>query len=156
MTGNQGLNHPLLLTTFPNEEGHDELVLARAIQFRSVCEQHLAPFSGLAHVGYVPGERTMELCDLADVVEHFATRPQTRERLTAQVADCLAAHLVPRGLGVVLEAQLPCVRGRGVGAHGGQAVASALLGTLRTDARRRAEFFALAGIAGMSWCSRGT
>ena len=81
---------PLRLTTFPNDEGYDELVLARDIPFRTVCEHHLLPFSGVAHVGYLPGERILGLSKLARVVEHFACRPQVQERLTKQVADWLA------------------------------------------------------------------
>ena len=79
----------LRLTTFPNDEGYDELVLARAIPFQTVCEHHLLPFSGVAHVGYLPGERILGLSKLARLVHHFAARPQTQERLTKQVADCL-------------------------------------------------------------------
>ena len=84
---------PLRLTTFANDEGYDELVLARAIPFRTVCEHHLLPFSGLAHVGYLPGERIVGLSKLARLVEHFAARPQVQERLTKQVGDQLAAAL---------------------------------------------------------------
>jgi GTP cyclohydrolase IA len=137
---------PFRLTTFPNDEGYDELVLARAIPFRTVCEHHLLPFSGVAHVGYLPGERILGLSKLARLVGHFAARPQTQERLTKQVADCLAAHLRPRGAGVVLEAEHSCMTLRGVRAIGAKTVTSALLGTLRDDARSRAEFFALAGV----------
>ena len=139
---------PLRLTTFPNDEGYDELVLARAIPFRTVCEHHLLPFSGVAHVGYLPGDRILGLSKLARLVEHFAARPQTQERLTKQVADCLAERLSPRGVGVVLEAEHACMTLRGVRALGATTVTSALLGTLRTDARSRAEFFALAGVPG--------
>ena len=84
---------PLRLTTFANDEGYDELVLAREIPFRTVCEHHLLPFSGLAHVGYLPGERIVGLSKLARLVEHFAARPQVQERLTRQTAECLAARL---------------------------------------------------------------
>ena len=84
---------PLLLTTFANDEGYDELVLAREIPFRTVCEHHLLPVSGLAHVGYLPGERIVGLSKLARLVEHFAARPQVQERLTRQTAECLAARL---------------------------------------------------------------
>jgi GTP cyclohydrolase IA len=139
---------PFRLTTFPNEEGYDELVLARGIPFRTVCEHHLLPFSGLAHVGYLPGARILGLSKLARLVEHFAARPQTQERLTKQVADCLAECLSPRGTGVVLEAEHSCMSLRGVRALGATTVTSALLGTLRADARSRAEFFALAGVPG--------
>jgi GTP cyclohydrolase I len=139
---------PLRLTTFANDEGYDELVLARAIPFRTVCEHHLLPFSGLAHVGYLPGERIVGLSKLARLVEHFAARPQVQERLTKQVADYLATRLQAPGVGVVLEAEHSCMTLRGVRAHGAKTVTSALLGTLRADPRSRAEFFALAGVPG--------
>jgi len=137
---------PPRLTTFPNDDGYDELVLVRAIPFRTVCEHHMLPFAGAAHVGYLPGERILGLSKLARLVEHFAARPQTQERLTNQVAECLAAHLRPLGVGVVLEAEHSCMTQRGVRALGATTVTSALLGTLRTDARSRAEFFALARV----------
>jgi GTP cyclohydrolase I len=139
---------PLKLTTFPNDEGYDELVLARAIPFRTVCEHHLLPFSGVAHVGYLPGERILGLSKLARLVQHFAARPQTQERLTKQVADCLIARLEAQGVGVVLEAEHSCMTLRGARANGSKTVTSALLGTLRSDSRSRAEFFALAGVPG--------
>jgi GTP cyclohydrolase I len=138
---------PLLLTTFANHEGYDELVLVRAIPFRTVCEHHLLPFSGVAHVGYLPGERIVGLSKLARLVEHFAARPQIQERLTKQVAECLATRLRAQGVGVVLEAEHSCMTLRGVRAHGAKTVTSALLGTLRADPRSRAEFFALAGVS---------
>jgi GTP cyclohydrolase I len=134
------------LTTFPNEEGYDELVLARGIPLRSVCEHHLLPFVGVAHVGYLPGDRILGLSKLARVVEHFARRPQVQERLTKQVADWLADRLTPKGVGVVIEAEHTCMTLRGVRATGSQTVTSTLLGTLREDARSRQEFFALTGV----------
>ena len=137
---------PLRLTTFENAEGYDELVIARGIPFRTVCEHHLLPFAGVAHVGYLPGERILGLSKLARLVEHFAARPQTQERLTRQVADCLLDRLQPRGAGVVLEAEHTCMTLRGVRATGSTTVTSALLGTLRTDPRSRSEFFALSGV----------
>jgi GTP cyclohydrolase I len=137
---------PLKLTTFPNAEGYDELVVARGIPFRTVCEHHLLPFSGEAHVGYLPGERILGLSKLARLVEHFAARPQTQERLTKQVADCLFEQLQPRGAGVVLEADHSCMTLRGVRAIGARTVTSALLGAVRADSRSRNEFFALAGV----------
>jgi GTP cyclohydrolase IA len=139
---------PLRLTTFPNDEGYDELVLARAIPFRTVCEHHLLPFSGVAHVGYLPGERILGLSKLARLVHHFAARPQTQERLTKQVADCLISRLEAQGVGVVLEAEHSCMTLRGARASGSKTVTSALLGTLRSDPRSRAEFFALTGVSG--------
>ncbi len=137
---------PIQLTTFENAEGYDELVIARGIPFRTVCEHHLLPFSGVAHVGYLPGERILGLSKLARLVEHFAARPQTQERLTKQVADCLSMCVAPRGAGVVLEAEHSCMTLRGVRAIGAMTVTSALHGCLRTDSRSRAEFFALAGV----------
>src|SRR5256885_2292677 len=99
---------PFEPTTFPNDEGYDELVLARRIPFRSICEHHLLPFVGVAHVGYLPGDRILGLSKLARVVEHFAGRPQVQERLTKQVADWLHTTLEPLGVGVVLEAEHTC------------------------------------------------
>jgi GTP cyclohydrolase I len=139
---------PFRLTTFPNDEGYDELVLARGIPFRTVCEHHLLPFAGVAHVGYLPAERILGLSKLARVVEHFAARPQTQERLTKQVADLLDTELRPRGVGVVMEAEHTCMTLRGVRAVGATTVTSALLGTLRADPRSRAEFFASVHIGG--------
>jgi GTP cyclohydrolase I len=133
------------LTTFDNDEGYDELVLARAIPVRSVCEHHLLPFVGVAHVGYLPGDRILGLSKLARVVELFACRAQVQERLTKQVADWLQEHLRPRGVGVVIEAEHMCMSLRGVRAEGTRTVTSTLLGALRDDARSRAEFFAVAG-----------
>ena len=109
---------PFDLTTFPNDEGYDELVLARSIPVHSVCEHHLLPFVGVAHVGYLPGERILGLSKLARVVELFARRPQVQERLTTQVADWLQDHLAPRGVGVVIEAEHLCMTLRGVRADG--------------------------------------
>ncbi|MFH8680731.1 GTP cyclohydrolase I FolE [Streptomyces lydicus] len=137
---------PFDLTTFPNDEGYDELVLARSIPVRSVCEHHLLPFVGTAHVGYLPGRRILGLSKLARVVEHFACRPQVQERLTKQVADWLQTQLEPKGVGVVIEAEHTCMTLRGVQATGSSTLTSTLLGTLRSDARSRSEFLALAGL----------
>jgi GTP cyclohydrolase IA len=137
---------PFNLTTFPNEEGYDELVLARAIPVRSMCEHHLLPFVGVAHVGYLPGDRILGLSKLARIVEHFAHRPQVQERLTKQIADLLCERLRPKGVGVVIEAEHTCMTLRGVQAVGSSTVTSSLLGTLRSDARSRQEFFALTGV----------
>ncbi|HEU4363233.1 MAG TPA: GTP cyclohydrolase I FolE [Mycobacterium sp.] len=137
---------PFEATTFPNDEGYDELVLARDIPLRSVCEHHLLPFTGTACVGYLPGDRILGLSKLARVVEYFASRPQVQERLTKQVADWLTDHLHPRAVGVVIRAEHTCMTLRGVHATGSTTVTSTLLGTLRTDARSRQEFFSLTGI----------
>lgn len=135
------------LTTFPNEEGYDELVLARSIPMRSVCEHHLLPFTGTAHVGYLPGKRILGLSKLARVVEHFACRPQVQERLTKQIADWLQAQLSPKGVGVVIEAEHTCMTLRGVQATGSTTVTSTLLGLLRHDPSSRSEFLALTGVS---------
>ncbi|MGH3548542.1 MAG: GTP cyclohydrolase I FolE [Pseudonocardiaceae bacterium] len=134
------------LTTFPNDEGYDELVLAKSIPIQSLCEHHLLPFHGIAHVGYLPGERILGLSKLARVVELFARDLQVQERLTQQVADALQKHLSPKGVGVVIEAEHMCMSLRGVRATGSRTVTSALHGVLRADARSRQEFFALAGV----------
>ena len=138
---------PFDLTTFPNDEGYDELVLARDIPLRSVCEHHLLPFTGTAHVGYLPGERILGLSKLARVVEHFSRRPQVQERLTKQVGDWLYTQLQPRGVGVVIEAEHTCMTVRGIQAVGSRTVTSTMLGSLREDPRSRQEFFALAGVS---------
>ncbi|MEP7157796.1 MAG: GTP cyclohydrolase I FolE [Chloroflexota bacterium] len=135
---------PFEVTTFPNDEGYDELVVARSIPLQSVCEHHILPFVGVAHLGYIPGERVIGLSKLARVVEHFARRPQVQERLTTQIADWLQATLAPRGVGVVLEAEHLCMTMRGVRSTGASTLTSAVRGQLREDARSRAEFFALA------------
>lgn len=135
---------PFDFTTFANAEGYDELVLIRDIPVRSLCEHHLLPFTGVAHVAYLPDERVVGLSKIPRMVDHYARRPQTQERLTVQIADALAARLQPRGIGVVIEAEHSCMTLRGARATGANTTTSALRGTLRDDARSRAEFFALA------------
>jgi GTP cyclohydrolase IA len=134
---------PFTPTTFPNDEGYDELVLVRAIPFQSLCEHHLLPFVGVAHVGYLPADRILGLSKLARVVELFSRRLQLQERLTTQVADWLQDQLAPKGVGVVLEAEHQCMSLRGVCAAGAHTVTSALHGLLRSDPRSRQEFLAL-------------
>jgi GTP cyclohydrolase I len=136
---------PFVATTFPNDEGYDELVLARDIPFHALCEHHLLPFSGVAHVGYLPGDRILGLSKLARVVEHFARRLQVQERLTKQIGDWLDARLSPKGVGVVLEAEHLCMTLRGVEATGSRTVTSSLHGLIRDDGRTRAEFLSLTG-----------
>ena len=133
---------PFTPTTFPNDEGYDELVLVRAIPFQSLCQHHLLPFVGVAHVGYLPADRILGLS-----VELFSRRLQLQERLTTQVADWLQDQLVPKGVGVVLEAEHLCMTLRGVQATGARTVTSTLHGRLRTDPRSRQEFLTLTGIA---------
>jgi GTP cyclohydrolase I len=139
---------PFDLTTFPNDEGYNELVLATAIPVQSLCEHHLLPFTGIAHIGYLPGDRILGLSKLARVLDLFARDLQVQERLTQQVADWLQENLAPRGVGVVIEAEHLCMSLRGVRARGTRTTTSALHGLLREDARSRQEFFALSGMRG--------
>lgn len=134
------------LTTFANVEGYDELVIVRDIPVTSLCAHHLLPFTGVAHVAYLPGERILGLSKLARAVEGFARGLQVQERLTSQVGAWLAAQLQPKGVGVVIEAEHLCMTIRGVQARGARTVTSSLHGLVRDDARTRAEFLALAGL----------
>jgi GTP cyclohydrolase IA len=134
---------PFELTTFPNDEGYDELVLARRLPVQSVCEHHLLPFTGTACVGYLPGDRILGLSKLARVVELFARDLQVQEALTKQIAGWIEAELAPKGVGVVLEAEHLCMSLRGVGTAGARTVTSALHGLIRDDPRTRQEFLAL-------------
>jgi GTP cyclohydrolase I len=136
---------PFKATTFPNDGGYDELVVATGIPFHSLCEHHLLPFVGIAHVGYLPGERIVGLSKLGRVVEHFARSLQVQERLTTQVAGWLDEQLAPKGVGVVLEAEHLCMSLRGVQKSGARTVTSALHGRLRDDPRTRQEFLSLTG-----------
>ena len=133
---------PFEATTFANAEGYDELVVARSIPFHSLCEHHLLPFHGVAHVAYLPGERIVGLSKLGRVVESFARRLQVQERMTVQIADWVEEFLQPRGVGVVLEAEHLCMSLRGVQKPGTVTVTSALHGLVRDDARTRQEFLA--------------
>lgn len=133
------------MTTFPNDEGYDELVVVGDIPVQSLCEHHMLPFTGAAHVGYLPGDRILGLSKFARVVEMFAGRPQVQERLTRQVADWLDEHLAPRGVGVVVEAGHSCMSLRGARTTGALTRTTALSGELRSDAALRAEFLSSVG-----------
>jgi GTP cyclohydrolase IA len=134
---------PFHATTFPNDGNYDELVVAREINFHSLCEHHVLPFVGVAHVAYLPGDRIVGLSKLARVVEYYARALQVQERLTTQVADWLERELQPKGVGVVIEAEHMCMTLRGVQKPGTKTVTSALHGLVRDDPRTRAEFLAL-------------
>ena len=136
---------PFDLTTFPNDEGYDELVVVRHIPFQSLCMHHVLPFHGFAHIGYLPGERILGLSKLARVVDLFSRDLQLQERLTTQIAGWLQKQLEPKGVGVVLEAEHLCMSLRGVQKPGARTVTSALHGLLRDDPRTRDEFLSLAG-----------
>jgi GTP cyclohydrolase IA len=134
---------PFRATTFPNDDGYDGLIVARAIPFHSLCMHHLLPFYGIVHIGYLPAERIIGLSKLGRVVELFSRDLQIQERLTVQIADWLQAKLAPTGVGVVLEAEHLCMSLRGVQKLGAKTVTSALHGAVRDDARTRQEFLAL-------------
>jgi GTP cyclohydrolase I len=133
-------SRPFELTTFPNDEGYDEMVVVRAIPVASLCEHHLLPFTGVAHIAYLPAERILGLSKFARVVEMFARRPQVQERLTKQVADWLDEHLRPRGVGVIIEAEHSCMSLRGARAGGAVTRTSALAGLIRESHATRSEF----------------
>jgi GTP cyclohydrolase I len=133
---------PFRPTTFPND-GYDELVLIRSIPFHSLCMHHLLPFHGVAHIGYLPGERILGLSKFARVVELFARDLQVQERMTKQIAGWLQQRLAPKGVGVVLEAEHLCMSLRGVQKFGAKTATSALHGLVRDDPRTRQEFLAL-------------
>jgi GTP cyclohydrolase I len=135
---------PFNPTTFENDGGYDELVIAKDIPFHSLCEHHVLPFFGVAHVAYLPGERILGLSKLARVVDWFARSLQVQERLTTEVAGWLEHELGAKGVGVVLEAEHLCMSLRGVQKPGVRTVTSALRGRIREDARTREEFLALA------------
>lgn len=132
------------MTTFPNDEGYDELVLVENIPVQSVCEHHMLPFVGVAHVGYLPGDRILGLSKFARLVEFHARHPQTQERLTKRIADHLQRQLSPYGVGVVIEAEHTCMSLRGARVSGARTVTSAMFGQLRDDPASRAEFLSLA------------
>ena len=131
------------VTTFPNDGAYDELVIVRDISFSSLCEHHLMPFTGVAHVAYLPGARIVGLSKLARVVELYARRLQVQERMTTQIADWLEAELEPQGVGVVVEAEHLCMTVRGVRKPGARTITSSVRGMLRRDPRTRAEFLTL-------------
>lgn len=133
----------VLTTTF--EADHEELVLVRDIEVQSMCEHHLLPFKGVAHIGYIPGTdgRITGLSKLARLVEVFGRRPQVQERLTSQIADLLMSKLGARGVIVVLECEHLCMEMRGIRKVGARTLTSAVRGAFQTDGKVRAEAMAL-------------
>lgn len=130
------------LTTFPNDSDYAGLVLVRDIPFHSLCEHHLLPFRGRAHVGYLPGDRLVGLSKLARVVDLFARDLQVQERLTTQIADYLDAKLVARGVGVMIEAEHLCMSIRGAHATGALTTTHAYTGEFLHDLQRQRDFAA--------------
>ena len=125
------------------EECHDNMVVVRDIEFYSLCEHHMLPFFGKAHVAYIPNGKIVGLSKMARVVDVFARRLQVQERMTDQVADALVNELAPHGVGVVLEAAHFCMMMRGVEKQGSKTITSALRGAFRDDGRTREEFLRL-------------
>lgn len=127
-----------------DETSNDEMVIVRDIPFSSMCEHHLLPFIGKAHIAYIPSNnKIIGLSKFARIVDNFAKRPQVQERLTSDIADFLNDNLQPKGVAVVIEAEHTCMSIRGAKASGSKTQTSALRGSMRTDARTRAEVLAL-------------
>lgn len=127
-----------------DEKSNDEMVIVRDIPFSSMCEHHLLPFVGKAHIAYIPSNnKIIGLSKLARIVDNFAKRPQVQERLTHDIADFLDESLSPRGVAVIIEAEHMCMSIRGAKASGSKTQTSALRGIIRSDARTRAEALAL-------------
>jgi len=142
----QGLHRsPAEVLTRTFDAGHDEMILVRDIEMFSLCEHHLIPFHGVAHVGYIPNAngRITGLSKLARLVDLYARRPQVQELLTSQVADALVAHLEPRGVIVIVAAEHLCMAMRGVRKPGSRTVTSAVRGVFRTSATTRNEAMSL-------------
>jgi len=135
----------MLRTTFSEVEGYDEIILLKDIPFVSMCEHHLAPITGVAHVAYLPGKRVVGISKLARVVEAYARRLQIQERLTSQIAAAIQGVLNPNGVAVILSAEHGCISCRGVNRPGIRMVTSRLLGAFRDDPRSRAELMTLIG-----------
>ncbi|WP_408635628.1 GTP cyclohydrolase I FolE [Phytohabitans suffuscus] len=136
---------PAKVLTTAFEANHEELVLVRDIEVMSLCEHHLLPFRGVAHIGYIPGEdgRITGLSKLARLVEVYARRPQVQERLTSQIADLLMERLQPRGVIAVLECEHMCMAMRGIQKAGAKTITSAVRGLFQRDAKSRSEAMTL-------------
>lgn len=127
-----------------NEQSNDEMVIVKDIPFYSMCEHHLLPFFGKAHIGYIPSDnKIIGLSKLARIVDNFAKKPQVQERLTSYIADFLNDNLQPKGVAVIMEAEHMCMTMRGARAAGSKTQTSALRGIMRTDAKTRAEVLSL-------------
>ena len=127
-----------------NEQSNDEMVIVKDIPFYSMCEHHLLPFFGKAHIGYIPSDnKIIGLSKLARIVDNFAKKPQVKERLTSDIADFLNDNLQPKGVAVIMEAEHMCMTMRGARAAGSKTQTSALRGIMRTDAKTRAEVLSL-------------
>ena len=135
----------VLMRTFEETNGYDEMIVLRDISFESHCEHHMAPIIGLAHVAYLPKNRVVGISKLARVVEIFARRLQIQEKLTIQIADTINHVLQPNGVGVVIEAAHHCMTTRGIHRPGTMMVTSRMLGGFRSDPKTRREFLTIIG-----------
>lgn len=131
------------------EEDYDEMILLRGTHFSSLCEHHLLPFTGIAHIGYLPG-KVVGLSKLARLLDCFSKRLQMQERITKQIAEALQEHLQAKGVGVVLCSSHCCMSCRGVMKGGAEMVTSVMLGVMREDRQARMEFLSLCGMGGNS------
>jgi GTP cyclohydrolase I len=134
---------PLLLATYPNADGYDQLVMALAVPFQGLCGHHSRPVSGTAHIGYLPAELMLGGATLGQLVEFYAAQPRSQADLTQQIAEHLDRGLSPHGVGVLVEADHSCVAPDSLRSGGPISITSVLLGALRTAPNCRREFFAL-------------
>lgn len=145
-TSGYGQDPSTILTTF-NGESHDELIFQGAIPFYSLCEHHLTPFFGMAHIGYLPNERIVGLSKMPRLVEVFSRRLSIQERIGTQVADAMMEHLKCKGVGVVLQCRHLCMESRGVQKPGTITITSSLRGAIKEHGDLRAEFMAMVASA---------
>jgi len=131
-----------IITVFDNE-GYDEMIICKDIDFYSTCEHHMIPFVGKAHIGYIPNDKIVGLSKLPRLVEVFARRLQNQERLTKQIADTLSDLLKPKGVGIVMEAEHLCVKARGVEKQNAKMTTSSFTGLFRSNMNTRSEFLNL-------------
>jgi GTP cyclohydrolase I len=148
LTSGYATDPEALLNGASFEVDYDEMVVVRDIEFYSLCEHHLLPFYGVAHVGYLPRGRVVGLSKVPRIVDMYARRLQVQERMTQQIADVLMEKLAPKGVGCVVEAAHLCTMMRGVQKPGTRMLTSAMLGRFRRDAKTRSEFLALIGKPG--------
>ena len=133
----------ILSKTFDEVEGYDEMVIVRDITIESHCEHHMAPFIGIAHIGYIPDKRIVGISKLARIADVFAKRLQTQEIMTAQIADTINEVLKPKGVAVVIDAQHQCMTTRGTHKTESSTITSRMLGLFRTNSNTRNEFMNL-------------
>jgi GTP cyclohydrolase I len=143
LTDGYGVNPADVISDAVFDQDYDEMVVVKDIPFYSLCEHHMLPFFGSCHVGYLPKGRVVGLSKIPRLVGVFAHRLQLQERMTKEIAEALNGSLLPKGVGVVVEARHLCMEMRGVEKPGGQMITSCMLGTFRKDPRTRAEFLEL-------------